>query len=148
MKLSMACPYFYPVEREFGGGWAFPARLPLGAGFRGVCRVNADEFSPNDAALRDCCNLGHAHSCPRMPALRHADSVRFMVAADSDGRVVIDYVFDLGHAPAGHGRIEYDCANQKWLATIADTCAQRQAECYLAVYLEKHPRSANGSSAP
>src|SRR5438128_12129637 len=63
MKMAMACPYFYPVAREFGGGWAFPARLPLGAGFRGTCHAGGNEFSPGDAALRDCCNLGHAQNC-------------------------------------------------------------------------------------
>jgi hypothetical protein len=138
----VACPYFFPKEKCFTVGWAFPGRLPLGAGFSGTCcAVAKAEVAPDDNTLRDFCNLGHAHGCSRMPPQRRADSVRLAVAKDTGERIVLNYVYDLDHLPVEHGQLEYDCAQQCWLATSADACLQRQAECYLAVYLERRPRS-------
>ena len=154
----MACPYFFPKEKCFTVGWAFPSRLPLGAGFCGTCRaptpawakpaqsgypgagVEAAEVVPDDATLRDFCNLGHAHGCSRMPIERRADSVRLAVAKDLGERIVLNYVYDLNHLPLEHGQLEYDCATQSWLFAAPDACLQRQAECYLAVYLERRAR--------
>ncbi|HMF92185.1 MAG TPA: hypothetical protein VKL40_16185 [Candidatus Angelobacter sp.] len=122
--------------------WAFPGRLPLGAGFCGTCRAagEATDVVPDDAALRDSCNLGHAHGCSRMPVDRRADSVRLAVAKDLGERIVLNYVYDLDHLPVEHGQLEYNCATQSWLFAAPDACLQRQAECYLAVYLERRPR--------
>jgi hypothetical protein len=136
----VACPYFFPKERTFSIGWAFPRRLPLGAGFCGTCRAGGEEVVPDDATLRDLCNLGHAHRCSRMPSPLTADSLRFAVARDAGGKIVLHYVFDREHAPAGHGQLAYDCAAQRWISTLDDVCAQRQAECYLAAYLERRRR--------
>lgn len=136
----MCCPYFYPLERTHEIAWAFPRRLPLGSGFRGLCRAAKEEFVPEDDTLRDCCNLGHARTCPRMPASRVADSVRLTVVQDTGDRILILYVYDLGHAPAAHGQLTYDCASQNWVGGINDPCVQRQAECYLRVYLDQRPR--------
>jgi hypothetical protein len=136
----VACPYFFPTERTFSIGWQFPHRLPLGGGFCGDCRAGGDPFRPDDATLRDFCNLGHARSCPRVPATRHADSVRFAVARDDGQRVFLHYVFERDHAPVTHGQLEYDCTRKQWPSPLADACAQRQAECYLAVYLERRRR--------
>jgi hypothetical protein len=41
-----------------------------------------------------------------------------------------------------YGRLEYDCAQQAWPAPLRDACLQRQAECFVAVYLERRPRKA------
>jgi hypothetical protein len=136
----VACPYFFPKERSFTIGWAFPRRLPLGAGFCGSCRAGAEESVPDEATLRDFCNLGHARGCPRMPGERRADSLRFAVARDAEGKIILNYVFDREHAPAGHGQIAFDSLTQKWISTLDDACAQRQAECYLQIYLERKPR--------
>ena len=133
----MACPFFFPTKRSFTIAWLFPNRLPLGAGFCGMCRTNGEEFAPYDATLRDFCNLGHASTCSRLPAERLADSVRFTVAQDEDNEILLDYVYDRAHAPAGHGTLKYDCASRRWKTTLDDACVQRQAECYLAVYLER-----------
>jgi hypothetical protein len=133
----VACPYFFPTERTFAIGWPFPHRLPLGGGFCGTCRANGQEFVPDDELLRDFCNLGHARGCARMPPTRPSDSVRFAVAKDSTDRILLHYVFERDHAPVAHGQLEYDCAAQRWPSPLADACAQRQAECYLAVYLER-----------
>jgi hypothetical protein len=143
----VACPYFFPKEKSYAIGWAFPSRLPLGAGFCGTCRAGREEAEavPDDATLRDFCNLGHARGCTRMPTERHADSVRFAVAADTGERIVIQYVYDRDHSPVEHGQLDYNCAAGGWISTIADACVQRQAECYLAVYLERRPRSSNAT---
>lgn len=75
-----------------------------------------------------------------MPSPRSADSLRFAVARDVDEKIVLHYVFDREHAPAGHGQLAYDCSSQSWISTLDDACAQRQAECYLATYLERRAR--------
>ncbi len=136
----MACPYFFPAERTYAIAWAFPHRLPLGAGFCGTCRAGGEEFLPDDAVLRDCCNLGYARGCSRVPATRPADSLRFAIARDSGERILLHYVFERDHTPVAYGRLEYDCAAGRWPRALTDACAQRQAECYLAVYLERRRR--------
>jgi hypothetical protein len=136
----VACPYFFPTERTFAVGWPFPQRLPLGAGFCGSCRAAGQEFIPDETVLRDFCNLGHAHGCARMPSERSADSVRFAVSEDTGEKIRLLYVYDLAHAPGDYGQLEYDCVTRKWRAVLKDVCVQRQAECYLAMYLERRKR--------
>lgn len=136
----MACPFFYPTEKNYSAGWPFPARLPLGAGYCGTCRAGGAEFVPEDAALRDFCNLGYAAGCSRLPAERQADCVRFAVAKDSELRIVLQYVVERDHQPVQHGVVEFDCKAQQWLSKIDDACLQRQAEVYLGTCLERRPR--------
>ena len=135
----VACPYFFPTER-ISLGWAFPGRLPLGAGFTGTCHALPTQAAPTETELRDFCNLGYARGCARMPKDRHADGVRFAVARDEGSRIILHYVSECDHEPLEYGRLEYDCAQNKWPAPLRDTCLQRQAECYMAVYLERRPR--------
>jgi len=137
----VACPYFFPKERSFTIGWQFPRRLPLGAGFCGTCRAGAEESFPDEVTLRDLCNLGHARGCSRMPGERRADSIRFAIAKDEDDRIVLQYVFDREHAPAGAGEVAFEFSTQRWLSTLDDACAQRQAECYLQIYLERRMKN-------
>ena len=143
----MACPYFFPIQKTHTIAWSFPQRLPLGAGFCGTCRTGQEEFVPDDATLRDSCNLGHALACARMPAARRADSVRFAVATDTGERIALHYVYDRDHAPVEHGQLEYDCKAGHWITTLADVCVQRQAECYLQIYLERRRGSRSGDLA-
>jgi hypothetical protein len=69
-----------------------------------------------------------------------ADGVRFSLARDEESRIVLHYVSERFHEPVEYGRLEYDCQTQRWLAPMRDACLQRQAECYVAVYLERRPR--------
>lgn len=138
----MACPFFYPTEKTYAVGWAFPARLPLGAGFCGTCRAAKEEIVPTEAELRDFCNLGYAARCSRMPADRRADCIRFAVARDDGQRIALQYILERDHAPVEHGVVEFDCEAQQWLSRLEDACLQRQVECYLATYLERRPRKA------
>jgi hypothetical protein len=74
--------------------------------------------------------------------------LRFAIAKDEGQRITLHYVYERDHAPVEHGRLEYDCLVQRWMATLQDACAQRQAECYLAGYPERrrHPLSRAASS--
>lgn len=81
-----------------------------------------------------------------MPAERCADGVRFAVARDEESRIVLHYVSERFYEPVEYGRLEYDCQAQSWLAPMRDPCLQRQAECYVEVYLERRPRKARIAS--
>ena len=135
----MACPYFFPAEKSWTIAWPFPRRLPLGAGFCGTCRAGTEPQTPSDAELKDFCNLGYANKCSRLPADRRADCVRFSVARHEGDWITLSYVYEREHAPVEHGQLEYDCATQRWLVPLEDACVQRQAECYLAMYIEQRP---------
>src|SRR5436309_14908528 len=135
----VACPFFFPTEK-ISIGWPFPARLPLGAGFAGTCRAGLEELTPSETELREFCNMGNAGRCCHIPAERCADGVRFAVARDEKSRIVLHYVSERFHEPVEYGRIEYDCGQERWLVPMRDPCLQRQAECYVEVYLEQRPR--------
>jgi hypothetical protein len=126
----MACPFFIPTER-LDGVWKFPDRLPLAAGFSGVCGAPEQILSrPTEEELRDHCNLGHA-SCSRLPKERHADSVRFSAKASLGQRIAVRYVYELECRPAGCGVLEYDERELRWITAIEDEKLARQAECFL-----------------
>ncbi len=133
----MACPYFLPREKTWNVAWPFPRRLPLGAGFCGTCTAGADPLVPSDQELRDFCNLGYAKGCSRFPAKRSADAVGFAVAKHADNKIVLHWVTELANAPVANGTLEYDIASQQWLLKHPDACIQRQAECFVAGYLER-----------
>jgi hypothetical protein len=137
----VACPFFFPVERSSAIGWAFPARLPLGAGYCGTCRAGADAVTPTDTELRDFCNLGYASECGRMPLDRQADCVRFAVSRDEGSKIAFHFVYERKHEPVSHGIVEYDVVAGAWMVPLADAIVARQAECYLAGYLERRPRA-------
>lgn len=105
-----------------------------------MCRAGTEESNPTDDELRDFCNLGCSGGCSRLPVVRRADCLRFVVMRESDQKIVLDYIYERDHAPVERGQLEYDCEKQSWPVRIGDECAHRQAECYLAVYLEKRRR--------
>jgi hypothetical protein len=85
--------------------------------------------------LKHGCNLGYARACPRLPAVRSADAVRFGVACDRDQRIRIQFVLEAGYRPRQHGLLEYDCASARWVRAHRDLRIQRMAACYLESYL-------------
>lgn len=137
----MACPYFFPTGKSANIYWPFPRRLPLGAGFCGFCAAGAQQATPGETELRDFCNLGYARQCSRIPAERPLDAVRFAVAKDGGSRILLHYCCERDHAPVRHGQLEYDCLSTGWLVPHEDKCIQRQAECYIAVYLERRGKA-------
>ena len=133
----MACPYFLPNERRDDLLWPFPSRLPLGAGFGGVC--SAPGYSgtvPTDDELKTACNLGYPR-CARLPQERESDCVRYAISLDAPDRIVITWASERGHAPAQHGRLEYDRAGRRFTQPCPDSRIEKQVECYLDSYLRR-----------
>lgn len=134
----MACPFFSPTNRADDIALPHPARLPLGAAWRGTCTVPGHETAELGAAELECCNLGYAHACPRLPKERHADAVRFVVSKQSPDRIVVQYVLEAGHLPVGHGSLEYDCEQSGWKTQHPEPRIQALADCYLRSYMERN----------
>jgi hypothetical protein len=132
----LACPFFFPEQKLEDGRWLHPGRLPLGNGWSGRCHAPGhEEQLPGEAELHEFCNLGYATRCPRLPRERSYDAVRFSVARDCGERVVLLFVFESGHRPAGHGNLEYDGSGGDWIFAHPDPRIQRMAQCYLESYL-------------
>jgi hypothetical protein len=131
---DLACPFFVPREILSGGPWLHPSRLPLGAGWRGDCCASATPVTPDDAALRDFCNLGNATSCPHLPVQRDWDAIRFSVARASAEQVTLHYVCESAYAPSDYGKLSFDLVRQLWLNPHPDPRVHRLASCYLETY--------------
>jgi hypothetical protein len=142
----LACPFFAPTNRANDIALPHPARLPLGAAWRGRCAAPGHEqATPSDVELGSC-NLGYAKSCPRLPKIRAFDAVRFVVANDSGTRISLQFVFETGHLPAGNGLLEYDRLLSTWTATHSEPRIQRLAECFLESYLDRKNLTSSASA--
>ena len=133
----MACPFFSPREQVEHLALPHPARLPLGAAWHGECTVPGQESTKLAAHELESCNLGYALRCPRLPKERHADAVRFAISKQSSDRVVLQVVLEAKHLPVAHGRLEYDCTQQRWKEPHPAQAIQRLAECFLQSYLQR-----------
>jgi len=134
----MPCPFFSPTGRFDDAGFPHPARLPLGAGYRGRCRAPGHEGAvPTDDELKQNCNLGYARNCARLPEHRDADAVRFSILRDRDGQVSIGYVSELNYLPREHGNLRYDALLERWLSLHSEEGVQALAECFLQSYLQR-----------
>ena len=98
--------------------------------------ATGERIPPGDAELRDFCNVGYAHGCRNLPEKRRSDAVRFSGAAETDGAIIVRYSCERDHAPVEHGELEYDPAARSWRKAHDDQTLQRQAECFVAIYLE------------
>jgi hypothetical protein len=129
----MSCPYFFPVEMRGGS-----ATLPLGESWSGTCRAVPGGFQPDDAALRQHCNLGYARSvCPRFPAGDGPDAVRFTISSHDHDIVSIYYVVERDHHPFAHGSIACSASTGQWNTVLPDETLQRQAQAYVESYLRR-----------
>jgi hypothetical protein len=135
---SMPCPYFIPTAPFDDAGFSHPQRLPLGAGFRGLCGAPGHAHSaPTDEELMQSCNLGYARNCSRLPQDRHSDAVRFSILRDRDGHVTLCYVSELNYLPQDHGTLHYEVAIQRWSQPHNDALLQGLADCFLQSYLSR-----------
>jgi hypothetical protein len=126
------------------GTWIHPARLPLGAGWKGYCTAPGHEGEiPSVEQVHDSCNLGYAKACPRRPQLSFWDSIRFAVTRESNQRILLNFVCEKDHRPGEHGVLEYDSALDRWLISHRDFRIQKMAECYLESYLLRKNNSAS-----
>lgn len=133
----LACPFFSPTERAHDIALPHPARLPLGAAWRGMCAAPGQSGQLPDTQELEACNMGYAHACPRLPKERSCDAIRFGVARESGTSISLQYVMETAHQPAGNGLLEYDRALGGWNLTHPEARVQRQAECFLQSYLER-----------
>lgn len=92
---------------------------------------------PDEHELREFCNIGYARQCQRIPPQRTSDSVRFAVAKEAGTMIFLHYSSERDYAPVEHGQLQYDSSSLSWLVPHPDACIQRQAECYVALYLER-----------
>lgn len=137
----MACPFFLP-EQRLESDWPFPHRLPLGAGWTGICTAPGHHGArPSEEELKSACNLGYAKGCGRLPQERHADAVRFALGEDSKGIQHVRFACELGHLPAECGVLLYEKATATWVQKHENPCLQRMAECYLQVQIQKRTRA-------
>lgn len=141
----MACPFFMPDQR-LDGDWPFPQRLPLGAGWQGVCTAAANgEVRPSEEELKTACNLGYAKGCARLPQEREADAVRFAKGDEHDGLVHIRFCYEREYLPAGHGELIYESATRQWQAANSNPCLVRMAECYIEAQMARRSNPGQNS---
>jgi hypothetical protein len=132
-----------PTQKLEGAAWIHPSRLPLGGGWSGYCCAPGHEGAkPTDEELTQFCNLGYAASCPRLPQERVCDAVRFSVARERGAQLLLWFVCEDGHRPAGHGTLEYDSSLGLWICSHPDPRIQKMAECYLESYLLRRTQPA------
>ena len=135
----VACPFFMPTRRSDEGLWLHPTRLPLGWGWEGYCTAPGHEgVVPDQRRLQEDCSLGYASSCPRLPAGRAWDAVRFAVSGENDTQVSVTYACERSHLPAEHGNLEYRVRDAAWAVRHPDPRVQRMAECFLESWLRKN----------
>ena len=125
----MACPFFMPTQPLQGGAWMHPSRLPLAAGWEGVCTAPGHEGATPESL--EPCNLGYASGCPRLPQERSWDAVRFAVLQESSERTVLVYVCERDHLPAEHGNLEFCVHDGACAKPHSDPRIQKMAKCFL-----------------
>ena len=133
----MACPFFVPTHRADDLALPHPARLPLGAAWRGTCASQGHESAVLNNQELESCNLGYAKSCPRLPKHRTCDAVRFAVAKESRESISLHFVLETDHLPAGNGLLEYDRRLRSWTAPHPEPRTQKLAESFLQSYLDR-----------
>jgi hypothetical protein len=52
----------------------------------------------------------------------------------------VRYVCEREHRPAGHGTLEFDAYESRWVEVHRDDRVQRMAECFLQSFLEKRKK--------
>jgi hypothetical protein len=137
----LACPFFHPTERAHDLAFPHPARLPLGAAWRGTCHASGREQVALTNHELESCNLGYAKSCARLPTERPCDAVRFAVTRHTGNRLSMEFVLETAHLPTAHGSLEYDRASASWVPPHPEARIQKLAECFLDSYLERKTQS-------
>ncbi len=137
-----------PVQKSKSLLWPHPRRLPLGAGWVGHCTAPGFEGCiPTDEELRDPCNLGYARKCPRLPAERRADAVRFCIVSDHHERIRMGYVFEKDYLPVKNGTLEYNLVAGGWTSSHSDARLHKMADCYLEAYISRRKHSEQQNAA-
>lgn len=134
----LACPFFMPTHKAESGMWLHASRLPLGCGWQGHCTAPGyDGAIPEPQRLQEECSLGYSSSCPRLPADRPWDAIRFAVFRESESLIQVVYACEKSHLPVEHGNLEYRIQDAQWLVAHADPRIQKKAECFVESWLGK-----------
>ena len=147
---EMACPYFYPVERDRRDIGMSSSLLPLGDAWVGLCRAAPGSAGPPDEALlHSLCHLGYARGrCDRFPPNDEgADAVRFSIRGDDGVSLAVYYVLERDHHPFAHGPLEYSLPAGRFRQTPDRETVSRQAEAYVQSYLRRKTEAARHPSA-
>jgi hypothetical protein len=126
-----------PTERADDIAFQHPARLPLGASWRGTCLAPNHRQSILSSLELESCNLGYAKSCPRLPKQRACDAVRFAVMNESQDFIWLQFVLEKAYLPSSDGTLTYDRHSKCWTASHSDLSIQKKAECFLQSYLDR-----------
>jgi len=137
----LSCPFFSPTERAHDIAFPHPARLPLGAAWRGSCLSPGHELHVLNNQGLESCNLGYALSCSRLPKERSCDSVRFAITRHSKQAVSVQFVLEANHLPLYNGLLEYDRVLGVWLTPHPEQRIQKLADCFLQSALGRIERS-------
>lgn len=136
----MSCPFFSPTEPAHDIAFPHPARLPLGAAWRGSCAASGHELHVLTNEDLESCNLGYAQSCPRLPQVRSCDSVRFAISRHSQQAISVQFVREAEHLPIDSGLLEYDRVSATWVSLHPEQRVQKLADCFLQSYLGRLER--------
>ena len=135
----MACPHFEPTKHRADAG----TLLPLRDFWFGVCHADEAGFEPDERLLSDCCNMGYARGkCARFPQAAGPDAVRFVIARDSDQRILVGFAAERDHRPHSQGSLEFSRTDGKFVAADSGPLLEKQAGAYVASYLRRRPSSA------
>ena len=135
----MACPYFEPTKLRV----EVPPLLPLRDFWSGLCHAQAPAFQPDEHLLTECCNMGYARGkCARFPAGPGPDAVRFQIASDSGGMILVSFSTEANHHPHSHGSLKYSREAGRFIAGHPDAVIEKLAEAYVAGYLRRRPAAA------
>jgi hypothetical protein len=133
----VACPFFYPTTRAEAGSWVIAPRLPLADAYLGECRARSVAFVPDAGRVEQTCNAGYARSCcDRFPGDAPADAVRFHVIAEDAERIQVQFTFERGCWPAGHGVLEYSISRAA-MEGEGTEILKAQAAGFVAGYLRR-----------
>lgn len=89
---------------------------------------------PDDALIRNFCNLGYAAACPHLPRKRDWDAVRFSVAVVGNDQITLRFTCELDHAPVTHGTLTYELPSGSCRDKHPDGRIARLAASYVRAY--------------
>ena len=134
----MACPFFFPDVRLETNSWIVPPRLPLGDPYTGECRARETVYRPDEARLRENCNVGYCRDrCDRFPPEAPADAIRFHIAGETNSLIQIQFVFEKDCWPQSHGRLELGCAARVFTSGPEGVVLRKQALAFAESYLRR-----------
>jgi hypothetical protein len=135
----MPCPVFYPTsqvsEPTRTGG-----RLPLINEYEGVCKADAEPYTPDPDTLFRCCNHGYSRgACSRIPLDAAQSSVRYSILGRRDASLQVMCVEETNHEPQKWHRFEYVVETAEVKCDSLTECMRAQAAAFCLAYVRRFP---------